>query len=166
MLMGRVTRDPESRYTPAGTAILDLSLAVNRKIKSVEETKEEVTFVDITFYGKAAEVLTKYVTKGKPLYIEGRLHLDSWEDKQTGQKKTRLKIIGEEFEFLGDNRNANNESTQRHVPPASAPPQPYRQPARQSVPPESHVPDPAPPHQPWKPSRQSATADDDKEFRF
>lgn len=145
MIMGRVTRDPESRYTPSGTAILDLSLAVNRKIKSAEEIKEEVTFVDVTFWGKAAEVLAKYVTKGKPLYIEGRLHLDTWEDKQTGQKKTRLKIIGEEFEFLGDNKDSNNASTQRHAPPSSAPPQqqPYRQPARQSVPP-----------------------DDDKEFRF
>ncbi len=104
MLMGNLTRDPEVRYTPKGMAVTDIGLAINRRYKVESELREEVTFVDVTFWGKAAEIIAQYFKKGRPIYVEGRLQLDTWDDKQTGQKKSRLKVIGEEFEFLGGPR--------------------------------------------------------------
>lgn len=101
MLMGNLTRDPEIRYTPKGQAVTDIGLAINRRYKVENETREEVTFVDVTFWGKSAEIIGQYMKKGRPIYVEGRLQLDTWDDKQTGQKKSRLKVIGDEFQFLG-----------------------------------------------------------------
>jgi single-strand DNA-binding protein len=101
MIMGNLTRDPEVRYTPKGQAVVDIGLAVNRRYKVENETREEVTFIDVTFWGRSAEIIGQYMKKGRPLYVEGRLQLDSWEDKATGQKKSRLKVIGDEFQFLG-----------------------------------------------------------------
>ena len=101
MLMGNITRDPELRYTPKGMAVTDIGLAVNRKYKVENEMREEVTFVDITFWGKQAEVICQWMKKGKPLYVEGRLQLDSWDDKQTGKKMSRIKVVGEDFQFIG-----------------------------------------------------------------
>jgi single-strand DNA-binding protein len=102
MLMGNLTRDPEIKYTPKGTAIASFGLAVNRVFTPEGgERREEVTFVDIEAYGKQAETIGEYCKKGKPLYIEGRLKLDSWDDKQTGQKRTKMKVILEGFQFLG-----------------------------------------------------------------
>lgn len=100
MLMGNLTRDPEVRYTPKGQAVTDIGLAINRRYKVENEMREEVTFVDVTFWGKSAEVIGQYLKKGRPLYVEGRLQLDTWDDKQTGQKKSRLKVIGDEFQFI------------------------------------------------------------------
>jgi single-strand DNA-binding protein len=100
MLMGNLTRDPEIRYTPKGQAVTDIGLAINRRYKVENEVREEVTFVDVTFWGKQAEVIGQYLKKGRPLYVEGRLQLDTWDDKQTGQKKSRLKVIGDEFQFI------------------------------------------------------------------
>jgi len=90
MIMGNLTRDPEVRYTPKGQAVVDIGLAVNRRYKVENETREEVTFIDVTFWGRSAEIIGQYMKKGRPLYVEGRLQLDSWEDKATGQKKSRL----------------------------------------------------------------------------
>ncbi|MES2709877.1 MAG: single-stranded DNA-binding protein [Verrucomicrobiota bacterium] len=102
MIIGNLTRDPELRYTPKGMAVTDISLAVNRTYSTAEgERREEVTFLDVTYWGKQAEVLAQYMKKGRPLYVEGRLRLDSWDDKETGKKQSRLKITGEEFQFLG-----------------------------------------------------------------
>ena len=102
MLMGNLTRDPEVRYTPKGTAIANLGLAVNRVWTTESgEKKEEVTFVDIDVWGRQAETIGQYMTKGKPIFIEGRLKLDSWEDKETHQKKSKLKVVCESFQFLG-----------------------------------------------------------------
>lgn len=106
MLMGNLTRDPEVRYTPKGQAVTDIALAINRRYRVDNETREEVTYVDVTFWGKQAEVLGQYMKKGRPLYVEGRLRLDSWEDKQTGQKRSRLTVTGEEFQFLGSRDGA------------------------------------------------------------
>lgn len=101
-LMGNLTRDPEVRYTPKGTAVTDIGLAINRTYSGDDgERREETTFVDITFWGRQAEVIGEYMKKGRPLYVEGRLNLDSWEDKTTGQQRTRLKVVGENFQFLG-----------------------------------------------------------------
>lgn len=102
MLIGNLTRDPEVRYTPKGTAVTDIGMAINRNYSTDDgDKREETTFVDITFWGRQAEVLGQYMKKGRPLYIEGRLQLDSWDDKNTGQKRSKLKVVGENFQFLG-----------------------------------------------------------------
>lgn len=101
ILIGNLTRAPELRYTPKGSAVAEVGLAVNRKWKDDSgATREETTFLDITFWGKTAETVAKFCTKGSPLYIEGRLHLDTWDDKTTGQKRSKVRIIAEEFQFL------------------------------------------------------------------
>ncbi|MBA3830402.1 MAG: single-stranded DNA-binding protein [Chthoniobacterales bacterium] len=101
-LLGNVTRDPEVRYTPKGSAVTDLGIAVNRQYTLDNgEKREEVTFVDVTFWGRTAEVAGEYLKKGRSVFIEGRLQLDSWDDKQSGQKRTKLKVIGEMMQMLG-----------------------------------------------------------------
>ena len=120
ILIGNLTRDPELRYTPKGTAIAEIGLAINRKYKlDSGETREEVTFLDISFWGKGGETIAKWCKKGNPLYVEGRLQMDTWDDKTTGQKKSRIKIIGESFQFLG---TAGNGTPAAKAPPAEAPP--------------------------------------------
>src|SRR5207302_10952188 len=102
MLIGNLTRDPEIRYTPKGTAIAEFGLAVNRNYTTESgEKREEVTFVDIELWSRQAEVADEYLKKGRPVFIEGRLKLDTWEDKQTGQKKSKLRVVGEGMQFLG-----------------------------------------------------------------
>jgi len=102
MLMGNVTRDIELRYTPKGTAVADISLAVNR-VRTGEsgERIEETTFVDVTLWGRTAEIAQQYSGKGKPLFIEGRLQMDSWDDKTTGQKRTKLKVVADNIQLMG-----------------------------------------------------------------
>lgn len=106
ILIGNLTRDPEVRYTPKGTAVGSISMAINRRFGSAgEESREETTFVDVTLWGKTAEVAEKYLSKGRPLFVEGRLQLDTWDDKQTGQKRSKLKVVGENIEFLDSRRD-------------------------------------------------------------
>ncbi len=102
-LIGNLTRDPELRYTPSGTAVAQLGLATNRKWKDRQsgEMREETTFVDIELWGKQAELAGQYLAKGRPVFIEGRLRLDQWEDRNTGQKRSKLKVVGERFQRLG-----------------------------------------------------------------
>ena len=100
-LAGNLTRDPEMRYTPKGSAICGFGLAVNRKWKTeTGDEKEEVTFVDVTAFGKQAEVIAQYLKKGNPLFLEGRLKLDQWDDKQTGKRQQKLCVVLESFQFL------------------------------------------------------------------
>ena len=102
MLIGNITRDPEIRYTPKGTALVELGLAVNRRYTAENgEKREEVTFVDVTLWGRTAEIANEYLKKGRSVYIEGRLQLDSWDDKTTGQKRSKLRVVGEEMQMLG-----------------------------------------------------------------
>jgi single-strand DNA-binding protein len=102
MLIGNLTRDPELRVTPKGTAICQFGLAVNRQFKDESgATRDETTFVDIEAWGKQGETVAKFCTKGKPLFVEGRLKLDTWDDKTTGQKRSKMKIVLENFQFLG-----------------------------------------------------------------
>jgi len=116
MLIGNLTRDPELRVTPKGTAICQFSLAVNRKYKGADgNDAEEVVFVDLEAWGKTGETIAKYCTKGKPLFVEGRLKLDQWEDKTTKEKRSRMKVVVEQFQFLGDGRAATGGA------PAAAP---------------------------------------------
>ena len=102
ILVGNLTRDPEVRYTPKGSAVCDLGLAVNRQY-SLEngEKREEVTFVDVVLWARLAEIAGEYLKKGRPVLIEGRLQLDSWDDKQSGQKRSKLRVIGETMQLLG-----------------------------------------------------------------
>ncbi|KAB2647675.1 MAG: single-stranded DNA-binding protein [Verrucomicrobia bacterium] len=102
MIIGNLTRDPEIKYTPKGTAIADIGLAVNRNYTTESgEKREEVTFIDVTLWGRVAEIVGEYCKKGRPLFVEGRLQLDSWDDKATGQKRSKLKVVGENIQLLG-----------------------------------------------------------------
>ena len=102
MLIGNLTRDPEIKYTPKGTAIADIGLAVNRTYTTDGgEKREEVTFIDVTLWGRVAEIVGEYCKKGRPLFVEGRLQLDTWDDKATGQKRSKLKVVGENIQLLG-----------------------------------------------------------------
>jgi single-strand DNA-binding protein len=102
ILVGNLTRDPELRYTPKGTAIAKIGLAVNRVwTNEAGEKKEEVTFVDVDVFGRTAENVGQYMRKGRPILVEGRLRLDQWDDKQTGQKKSKLGVVAETVQFLG-----------------------------------------------------------------
>src|SRR5271155_5636101 len=102
LLIGNLTRDPEVRYTPKGTAVAEIGLAVNRIYSGEDgEKKEETTFVDVTLWARQAEVAGQYLKKGRPVFIEGRLQLDTWDDKQTGQKRSKLKVVGEAMQLMG-----------------------------------------------------------------
>jgi len=114
ILIGNCTRDPEVRYTPKGTAVADIGMAMNRYFSSDGgEKREETTFVDVTLWGRQAEVAGEYLKKGRPVYIEGRLQMDSWDDKNTGEKRTKLKIVGEKMEFLGGGEGGGGFSSQQ-----------------------------------------------------
>ena len=100
--MGNLTRDPELRYTPKGTAVAKIGLAINRVwTNEAGEKKEEVTFVDADVFGRTAENCGQYLKKGSSILVSGRLKLDQWDDKQTGQKKSRLGVVAETVQFLG-----------------------------------------------------------------
>ena len=102
MLIGNLTRDPETKYLPKGTAVAEFGLAVNRKYKTdTGDLKEETMFVEISLWGRQAEIAKEYLTKGRSVYIEGRLQLDTWDDKQSGQKRSKLRVVGETFQMLG-----------------------------------------------------------------
>jgi single-strand DNA-binding protein len=107
ILLGNLTRDPEIRYTPKGSAVCDLGLAVNR-VYTLEsgEKREEVTFVDVVLWARLAEIAGEYLKKGRPVFIEGRLQLDTWDDKQSGQKRSKLRVIGETMQLLGSRPSA------------------------------------------------------------
>lgn len=125
-LMGNLTRDPEVRYTPKGTAIANLGLAINRVwTTDTGEKKEETTFVDVEVWGKQAETIGQYMSKGRPIFIEGRLRLDTWDDKETGQKRSKLKVVCEGFQFLGGPKgNAEFSEQPPHRAPRPARPAP------------------------------------------
>lgn len=122
ILAGNLTRDPELRYTPGGMAIAKIGLAMNRKWKSeTGEMKEEVTFVDVDAFGKQAETIGQYLKKGRPILIEGRLKLDQWEDKQTQQKRSRLGVVLESFQFLDSGNREGGGGSGGYSPAPSAP---------------------------------------------
>src|ERR1700722_244633 len=127
LLIGNLTRDPEVRYTPKGTAVTEISLAVNRIYSGEDgEKKEETTFVDVTLWARQAEIAGQYLRKGRPVFIEGRLQLDSWDDKQTGEKRSRLRVVAENLQLLGSRPEGESSSAPssapRRTPSAPAPP--------------------------------------------
>ena len=126
-LIGHLTRDIEMRYTATNTPVANFGLAINRHWNNQQgEKQEEVTFVDCEAWAKGAEVLNQYVGKGDPLYIEGRLKLDQWENRE-GEKRSKLKVVVEGFQFLGnrsDGSGSNGQSQQRSAPQTRSAPEP------------------------------------------
>jgi single-strand DNA-binding protein len=101
LLMGNITRDIELKYTPSNQAVATIGLAVNRKYKAADgQLKEDVTFVDCEAWGKTAESMSQYLSKGRPVFVEGRLRLDTWKDKQDGSNRSKLKVVVESFQFI------------------------------------------------------------------
>ena len=133
ILLGNLTRDPEVRYTPKGSAVCDLGIAVNRVYTTDSgERREEVTYVDVVLWARLAEIAGEYLKKGRPVFIEGRLQMDTWDDKQTGQKRTKLRVVGESMQLLGGRpggaggaAEGGGENRQTSAPPKpSAPAEP------------------------------------------
>ena len=139
ILVGNLTRDPELRYTPKGTAIAKIGVAVNRVwTTETGEKMEEVTFVDVDVFGRTAENVGQYMRKGRPILIEGRLRLDQWDDKQTGQKKSKLGVVAETVQFLGSAQGGGEggaPAPARRATPAAA--APAAEPLEGDGPPES-----------------------------
>jgi single-strand DNA-binding protein len=109
MLIGNLTRDPEVKYLPKGGPVAEFGLAVNRSYTLDNgEKREETTFVDIVTYNKLAEIVEKYLKKGRSVYVEGRLKLETWDDKQTGQKRSKMRIVGEVMQMLGGRDSAGS----------------------------------------------------------
>jgi single-strand DNA-binding protein len=120
LLMGNLTRDPQLRYTPNQQAVCDIGLAINRKWKAADGTmKEDVCFVDCTAWGRTAETIQKYMTKGQPLFVEGRLNYRSW-DGPDGKKKSKIDVVIERFQFLGGPKGGG-QGGQGGARPAAAP---------------------------------------------
>jgi single-strand DNA-binding protein len=140
ILIGNLTRDPELRYTPKGVAIAKIGLAVNRTWRNeAGESKEEVTFIDVDAFGRQAETLAQYLKKGSPLMVEGRLKLDQWDDKQTGQKRSRMGVTLEGFQFLGGGNRGEGGGSEAPAPrsrPAPSAPKATDGPDSDGPPPE------------------------------
>src|SRR3982751_2816686 len=101
ILMGNLTRDPQLKYLPSQMAVVEFGLAMNRKFRTqAGEDREEVTFIDCSAFGKTGELINQYFTKGKPIFLEGRIKYDSWEDKQGGGKRSTLSVVAEQIVFL------------------------------------------------------------------
>jgi single-strand DNA-binding protein len=144
LLMGNLTRDPEVRYTPKGTAVATLGLAVNEYYTTATgEQKEETIFVDIDVWGRQAETAGQYLAKGRPVFVEGRLRLDSWDDKETGQKRSKLKVVALRIQFLGAPRGGAEFKDQ--APSDEAPARSSGRGPRPSAPPPQDKGEPEPP---------------------
>lgn len=123
ILMGNLTRDPELRYTPKGTPVAAFGIAVNRQLRTESgETRQETTFVDVEAWSQIAERIAKFVKKGSPILIEGRLRLDQWDDKKTGQKRSKLVVVCENFRFVGPAREAEPAEAVEPAEPAAIEP--------------------------------------------
>lgn len=107
ILMGNMTRDVELRHTPGGTAVADIGIAVNRRRKNGDSYEDETTFVDVTLWGRTAEIAAEYLRKGSPVHIDGRLHLDQWDDKESGQKRSKLKVVADNLQLIGTRGGAD-----------------------------------------------------------
>jgi len=123
-LMGHLTRPPETKYTPKGTAIAETGIAVNRIWRGEDgEKQQEVTFVDLQFLGRVAEIANQYLDKGSPIFVQGYLKLDQWEDKQSGQKRSKLRVVVTDLQMLGAKREASSAAPKQPVnAPRSQPP--------------------------------------------
>ena len=121
--IGNLTRDPELKFTPKGTAVCSVTLAMNHSWRTeAGEDKEEVSFVDVKFFGKQAEIVSKYMKKGRQLCVTGRLRQENWEDKQTGAKRSKIVVMGEALFFTqGEKRTESEEGKPAPKPPEALP---------------------------------------------
>src|ERR687894_784801 len=111
VLMGNLTRDPQLKHLPSSVVVAEFGLACNRRFRTAAgEDKEEVAFVDCTAFGRQAETIGQYCTKGKPLFVEGRLKYDAWDDKQGGGKRSKLTVVVENFQFIGGKGDAASDA--------------------------------------------------------
>ena len=141
VLVGNLTRDVELRYIPSGTAVTDITLAVNERIKRNDQWVEEANFFDVTLWGRTAEVAGEYLSKGSPVLIEGRLKQDKWE--QDGEKRSKVKVIGERMQMLGSRPGSSQANGNSGGGSYSKPPQTNEQPTpapQQGPPPADEVP--------------------------
>lgn len=126
MLIGNCTRDVEIKYTPKGTAVANFSIACNHKYKTSDgEPREEVTFVDIDAWGRQAEIAGEYLKKGRPVFVEGRLKMETWDDKATGQKRSKMKVVLDNLQLLGS-KQANDDADTEEPPTRPRTPPPTR----------------------------------------
>lgn len=163
ILMGNVTRDPEVRYTSGGSAVTEIGIAVNRywTDRNTNERKEETTFVDVTLWGRTAEIAGEYLGKGRPVMIEGRLQLDQWDDKETGQKRSKLRVVGESMQLLGGRSDGGAPGGGG----GSSSSRPNYEPARQAAPaPAASQPSGKSPDQAFYDDVPKTTSDDDVPF--
>lgn len=122
ILMGNLTRDPELKYTPKGSAVCQFGIAVNRKWRAEDGTvKEEVTFLDLQAWGKSAETIMQYCKKGSSLHVEGRLSQEAWTDKESGQKKSKTRVVVETFQFIGGRQEKSEAKPEAKITPADIP---------------------------------------------
>ncbi len=122
-LIGNLTRDPELRYTPNNTAVADMGLAVNRTYRDQSgETQEDTTFVDITAWGRQAENCSQYLAKGSPVFVEGRLTFESWENNE-GQRRSKLKVTAQRIDFLGSGQQTEGAEKTQSAPAAQDSPE-------------------------------------------
>jgi single-strand DNA-binding protein len=139
VLVGNLTRDVELRHTPNNTAVTDIAIAVNERIKRNEQWVDEAHFFDITLWGRLAEIAAEYLSKGSSVLVEGRLKLDRWE--QDGQKRSKIKIVGEKMQMLGGgNRSSSGSNANYSSQSDSSSSNNYEQPAPQARPPQDEVP--------------------------
>jgi single-strand DNA-binding protein len=139
ILVGNLTRDIELRYTAQGTAVTEIGLAVNDRVKRNDEWVDETTFVDVTLWARLAEIASEYLSKGSPVLIEGRLKLDTWDDKNDGKKRSKLRVVGEKMQMLGGRKSGGSGGggsdtySQNAAGPSNTPNQP-------SPPPRDNIP--------------------------
>lgn len=115
-LIGNLTRNPEVRHTPKGSAVCEFGLAINRPYTNNGERKEETTFVDVTAWAQLAELIGKHITKGSTVFISGRLQTEQWEDKQTGQKRSKLTVVADNVQFLDKKEAGSKQVSPKHAP--------------------------------------------------
>lgn len=123
-LMGRLTSDPELRHISSGTAVTELRMAVNKTWSNKDgDKKEEVLYVDVTYWGKTAEIVCQYLRKGSSVYVQGSLKMDTWDDKTTGEKRSKIRVSGDTFQFLDskprDGGGGNQGQSQQQQPAQS-----------------------------------------------
>jgi single-strand DNA-binding protein len=121
ILAGRLTRKPEVRFTPGGLAIVKVGLAINRKYKVGDEWKEEAVFVDVTIFGKRGEAFAQHHDKGAEAFIEGELRLDQWQDKNSGEKRSKLYVVGNEWQFVSGKRDDGGQASGQATPASALP---------------------------------------------
>lgn len=114
---GNITRDPELRYLQSGTSVCDFGVAVNKKWTTADgEAREDVSFFDVTFFGKRGEAISQYLKKGSPILVEGELKQETWDDRETGKPRSKVKVMGQKFHFVGGKKDDGERSEHRDQP--------------------------------------------------